>query len=351
MAGYVKRIALIKTLSAGYSADGGELKGIVRCEAYAGFLKAEASLINFAPVTEGEYRLGITDGQSVVVFGAPAYEGECSFDPSDGFACLICFCRSGSVLPVASAVCGDNQKLLPSVQSAMERGEEQPKAAYDDEAIAESNYYELEADENGGAVRPPEEEQKGSRSLQDEESAGTFPRPKEQSQNFPVREETAAQGDGVKCATSSFRIGGTPEDEQGNTQAEGEERGGGCSAESNGADDGEAAEPRLADGGFYERMSGDIKKIFAAYPRLAALEDVIENSRWAKISYGNGAHYAFGVIYDGGNAKYLCYAVPVAADAPCPESLKGRAGYIPVDGGGYWVMYQDAQTGISLTVG
>ena len=33
MAGYVKRIALIKTLRQGFSADGGKLGGIVRCEA------------------------------------------------------------------------------------------------------------------------------------------------------------------------------------------------------------------------------------------------------------------------------------------------------------------------------
>ena len=50
MAGYVRRIALIKTLKSGYSSDGGGLKGIVRCEAYAGLLRVEASMINFAPL-------------------------------------------------------------------------------------------------------------------------------------------------------------------------------------------------------------------------------------------------------------------------------------------------------------
>jgi hypothetical protein len=28
-----------------------------------------------------------------------------------------------------------------------------------------------------------------------------------------------------------------------------------------------------------------------------------------------------------------------------PKSLEGRASFISVDGGGYWVMYQDAATG------
>ncbi len=343
MAGYVKRIALIKTLKAGYSADGGELKGLVRCEAYAGYFKAEASLINFAPLTEGCYRIGITDGSSAVIFDSPAYEGECPFDPTDGFACLITFCRAGSVAPVACAVCGDNQKLLASVQSAIEHEESAARTSYDDEAIADENYYDLETDKDGSPVRPPEEARARCGADAHEETAGAV-------ESAPSAGAEQQNGQGaesgekpIKCATSAFRIGGTPEEsgEKFRTEKDGQ-----VAAES-GPDD-EPAQPKLAGGGFYERMSGDIKKIFSTYPRAEALEDVIDGSRWAKITYGNGAHYAFGVIYDGGNAKYLCYGVPVASGAPCPESLKGRAAYVPVDGGGYWVMYQDAETGISI---
>ncbi len=321
MSGYVKRIALIKALNAGYSADGGGVKGIVRCEAYAGYFKAEASLINFAPLSEGVYRIGITDGIYTAVFDAPMYEGECAADPSGGFACLIAFCRNGKTVPVASAVCGDCERYLALAQSAIERAEAQPAEEYDDEAIAGENYYELEADENGGSVRADEEEQAGSGSREDENGSGAC-------EGAPpgAAEKDGEQPEKIRCSTSSFRIGGSPQE------------------------DDPAAPPSLAGGGFYERMSGDIKKIFSTYARAAAIEDVIEGSRWAKITYGSNSHYAFGVIYDGGNAKYLCYAVPVPAGAPCPESLKGRAAYVPVDGGGYWVMYQDASTGISITV-
>lgn len=342
MAGYVKRIALIKTLKSGYSADGGQLKGLVRCEAYAGFFKVEASLLNFAPLTDGIFRTGITDGKSVVVFDAPSYEGECDFDPTRGFACLIAHCNSGTVLPVACAVSGDNGGWLAMVEGAIERDEGGKKTAYDDEAIADENYYELEADENGRPVREDEEGTERSCPCKDENDA----RPGEEDKACGAE---AGEG-GIKCPTSAFRIGGTPS--QGDDSAAEDCR----SSEEGGrpADnpvEGEPARPELARGGFFGRMSEDIKKIFSTYPRAEALEDVIEGSRWAKISYGNGAHYAFGVIYDGVNAKYLCYAVPVESGAPCPPSLAGRAGYVPVDGGGYWVMYQDADTGVSLRVG
>lgn len=335
MAGYVKRLALIKTLKAGYSADGGPLKGIIRCEAYAGYFRAEASLINFAPLSDGCYRIGMTDGDCAVIFDPPSFEGDCKLDPSRGFACLIAFCRGGEVRPVASAVCGDNEKLLAAVQSAIEREESPPKPAYDDEAIADVNYYELENDKDDRDVRPPEGGKDGQDACQNEDDPRLSPGEKGAKYSTAP---AATDGERVKCSTRSFRIGGSPKDDEDAPQV-----GDPCPADGD-----EAAQPRLAGGGFFERMSGDIKNIFSTYPRLTALEDVIDGSKWAKISYGNGLHYAFGVIYDGGNAKFLCYAVPVETDAPCPESLKGRASYVPVDGGGYWIMYQDAETGISI---
>ncbi len=329
MAGYVKRIALIKTLRQGYSADGGELKGLVRCEAYAGFLKAEVSLINFAPLSEGEYRVGLSDGRSVVVFGAPAFEGECDFDPSGGFACLVAYCRAGGALPVASAVCGGREGWLADAQRALERGERAGDGGYDDEAIADENYYDVETDENGGTVRADEKAGEGQETYAHEARSGACG-------------GKAEEGDAIKYASRAFRIGGSPagEDAAG-ADGRGPESGDGADA---------AGPAGPAESGFYERMSGDVKKIFATYPRAVELEKAVPGSRWAKISYGSGAHYAFGVIYEGGNAKYLCYAVPVAAGAPCPPGLSGRAGYIPVEGGGYWTMYQDARTGISLKV-
>lgn len=334
MAGYVKRIALIKTLKPGYSADGGALKGIVRCEAYAGLFKAEASLINFAPLAEGAYRIGISDGVGAVIFDPPSYEGECSFDLSGGFACLVAFCRAGSVLPIASAVCGENERHLSSIQSAMESEEQPHIAAYDDEAIADENYYELETDKDGGFVRPDEAEVQGADADKDEESAGA-------GEGAPCggQSDAAVEEGKVKLSTSAFRIGGSPEEQRDGTNS---------APPADGQGEDVAARPELAGHDFFGRMSADIKNIFSTYPRLTALEDVIEDSKWAKITYGSGAHYAFGIIYAGGNAKYLCYAVPVAAGAPCPQSLKNRAGYVPVEGGGYWVMYQDARTGVSV---
>lgn len=377
MSGYAKRIALIKTLKAGYSADGGPLKGLVRCEAYAGFLKVEASLINFAPLSEGRLMLGVSDGEEVVIFEGISSESETPFDLSRGFGCLICYCRAGDVLPVACAVSGDMQGVLSSIESAV-RQSETPQSAvgkYDDEAIAEENYYELETDEGGGTVRQAEGEKEEGFVRRGKEGYDNGFLPREDkadgNQNMtPPRTDGAREHD--ESAKPRGDISGVRGEENVDcvrgedgvkVGEDGKKEVGGANGSANGGERGEKpigfgandknfgeAKGGLAGGNFYARMSGEIKKIFSVYPRAAELEEVMEGSRWVKISYGGGKHYAFGVLSREGEAAYICYGVPVEAGAPCPESLSERAGYIPVEGGGYWVMYQDASTGVSVKI-
>ena len=84
MSGYVKKIAVIKQIQHGFSADSGTLSGVVKAETYACFLKVEASLINFAPLSEGRYVLGITDGLKTVIFEGGNFEGESDFNLAYG---------------------------------------------------------------------------------------------------------------------------------------------------------------------------------------------------------------------------------------------------------------------------
>lgn len=326
MAGYVKRIALIKTVRRGFSADGGELSGLVKCEAYAGFLKVEASLINFSPLSEGRYCTGVSDGKNVVLFEGAVFEGEVGFDLSRGFAALVCFCKNG-VYPVASAVCGDFTGELARIDRQMCEQENAPQikesdTAFDDEAIAEVNYYELETDEGGGAVcqdTPQEESGFGGSGGEDEEN------------HCADQEERVSEEDGAENTRSDAEYAAANGDVFRETRDE-------------------AAQPHLAGGQFYERMKEDIKKIFAAYPAEEGLQRIVEGSRWARIGYGGGKYYAFGVIYAEGQAKFICYAVPSRDSSAPPKSLAGRASYIPVENGGFWVMYQDASTGASIMI-
>lgn len=312
MAGYVKKIALIKQLKSGFSADGGVSSGLVKAEVYAGFLKVEISLINFAPLSEGRYVFGVTDGNSFITFETEVFESEAAFDLSRGFAAIVCFCHNG-VFPVASAVCGDCGWALPALKNAIAEQEnfkqEGKESAYDDEAISEVNYYELQTDAGGDPLREDKKEEE-KRDLRRENAAVAG-----------VVEKERGVADGTACADGEIAVGG-----------KGKKR------------------PDLAGGNYYERMRGEIERIFNDYPREESLERVIENSRWARIGYGGGKFYAFGVLYDGEEAQYILYGVPSGNAKVPPDSLSGRASYVPVNGGGFWVMYQDARTGVSVKI-
>lgn len=307
MGAYVKKIAVIKQVKGGFSADGGAVSGLVKCETYAGFLKVEVSLINFAPLTEGRYVLGITDGLNTVTFEGLSYEGEGDFNLTSGFAFLVCFSHN-TVAPIASAACGQMACALPDLKEEMTKRENirPPKggAAYDDEAITEVNYYES-AFQSGAAVREAETQEKDGRSGgEDEKNTRAVKSEKKRR----VSEAAAVKEDGEQLA------GG------------------------------------LAGGDFYTRMEGDIKRIFASYPAETELENVMEGSKFARISYGENKFYVFGVLRVEGKPRYICYGVPANNGDNPPPSLKDCASYVPTDSGGYWMTYQDASTGVSVQI-
>lgn len=321
MAGYVKKMAVIKQLKGGFSADGGLLSGLIKLETYAGYLKADVSLINFAPLSEGRYVFGLSDGENVLIFEDVQYECESPFNCSGGFAFVVCFCK-GQAFPVASAYCGVGAEYLTALTQELKRREEvKPKsgngAAYDDEAISEVNYYDDKVDKDGQPVfKDNKEEELISSGSQDEEDIR------------PVEVEKGQWENGLN----------------GDTVGSGEQK---VQSEDN---DDEDYSGGLAGGDFYSRMKGEIEKIFSTYPKAVELEEVLEGSRFVKIGYGEGQYYAFGVLYVGGNAQYICYGVPSLNPDEPPKSLKGFSSYIPCKNGGYWMTYQDAKTGVSVDI-
>lgn len=284
--GYYKNIAVIRALKDGFSADGGELSGLVKVEKYGSDVKVEVTMINFAPLTEGRYVCVLSDGACTVMVEGADFEGRSELDPAKGFAALICYVNGG-VFPVASAICGNYQGVALSLKSKAEELENTKKTeVYEDEALAEENYYEYaQTFSDGGTVcqNPPQKE------------AGDNPR-----QNDPP----------------SRAVPPPPK-------------------------------PAVP---FYEKMKAEIEGILKSYPAAEGLEETIENSRFVKISYGDGKHYVFGVLFSDEIPQYICYGVPSADPLSPPKSMAGQASYIPVADGGYWVMYQDAATGAAVGI-
>lgn len=320
MSGYVKKIAVIKQLKGGFSADGGQISGLVKAETYAGFLKVEVSLINLAPLTEGKYILGITDGLKTVVFEGGCFEGESDFNLNSGFAFLVCFCHT-SVAPVASAACGQMACALPDLKEEMAKSNLPQNKKYDDEAITEINYYEQNgADEDGDAVRENKEKEKERTAhTENEENLRSFGG--EKNGKDKTKSKNRKNGGKVDC---------------------GKDNGG------KGGDGREDVVGGFAGGDFYSRMRDEIENIIVSYPREKSLEACVEGSRFVKIPYGDGKFYVFGVMCVDGSPRYICYGVPANGKTAPPLSLKNLASLIPTPDGGYFMTYQDASTGVSV---
>lgn len=292
MGGYTKNIAVIRGLKSGFSVDGGALSGLVKAEKYGDNLRVEVSLINFAPLNQGKYVCAVSDGVNVCILDGLTFEGVSRVDTGAGFAALICFVN-GEVSPIASAVCGAFGQAVLGIREAIEKQENMLRSSvkYEDEALAQENYYEF------------------GEAFKDGES---------------VCENKAAEENGLNVSENAPPV----------------------------YDKKDVAGGLFTGGSFYDKMKPEIEKVLSSYPKEDALEKTVENSRWVKISYGDGKFYVFGVIYGGGQAQYICYGVPSDNPHTPPNSLENSS-FIPASDdalSGYWVMYQDAKTGASIKI-
>ena len=106
---------------------------------------------------------------------------------------------------------------------------------------------------------------------------------------------------------------------------------------------------------FYSMIAEQLEELFDKYPREENLENLVENSRWVKISDMDERHYVVGIIYISNDIKYICYGVPGSYNSETPRELKNYSQWLPTDttnpyDNGYWVMYQDADTGENVIV-
>ena len=106
-------------------------------------------------------------------------------------------------------------------------------------------------------------------------------------------------------------------------------------------------------GNFYSLIQPQLDELFARFPHFVELEELVANTEWVKVNYApdDTQHYILGKLYDGELVTHICYGIPaVSRSSSPPESLTDYCQWLPldlqdVDGAGYWVMYQSAETG------
>ena len=91
----------------------------------------------------------------------------------------------------------------------------------------------------------------------------------------------------------------------------------------------------------------NLDELFATYPKQAKLAEIVPNSVWVSVP-AEGGGYVVGIIADeDGQARYLCYGIPDKDNTAPPTVRPECRGWLPVEeeGAGYWVMYQDINSG------
>ena len=331
---YIKKLCVLKQLASGFAADGKKVSALLTAESFGGRLTLTLALIGFAPLSSGRYRCLVCDekGQTEVFdtdeTGATV-KRESPLDIEAGLCCLVCFV-GGKGKPAAFGKCGEKTydvKRLCALLDGMERPaqngtkkadtpagktahpknkEEEkqresaerpalPEPPYDDEVVATENYYEFEDTDNEEIGKGGEEEKGGEGAGADEDAQSLF--------RF-----TGGKG------------GGTDE--------------GAC---------------------YYDKVKGELSALFEKYPAEEELAGCIPYSRWAKVIFSRNKYYTVGVICDEKKPRYICYGVPAESRGDPPDALKGYCSFLPLSvfnlsGKGYWMMFQDAETGECIKI-
>ena len=101
---------------------------------------------------------------------------------------------------------------------------------------------------------------------------------------------------------------------------------------------------------FYLSVKPQLDEIFVCFPECEDLEEIVPNSKWAKIQVEDG-FYVVGLILDGEVVRYISYGVPATKNSCPPSEIRDVAVWLDdgkKEGNCYWVIYQDAMTGQCL---
>lgn len=324
---YIKKLCILKQLSSGFAADGRKVSALLTAESIPGRLTLSLAAIGFAPLSAGRYRCLVCDAKGQTELFDMSESGgsvkkDSALDISEGLACLVCF-AGGRVTPVAFGKCGDRVYDVKKL-CALVDGTENP--AKD----AGGKTEETSAGKRGAKNLPAPAAQGAEGAEQappyDDEAVAT--------QNYFAFSEDGHEEDGAgEQAGESGEGAGKDEDAQSLFRFTGGEGGG-------------------ADAGacYYDKVKGELTALFGKYPAEEELAACIPYSRWARVVFSRNKYYTVGVICDEKKPKYICYGVPAETHGEPPAALKGFCSFLPLsvfdtEGRGYWMMFQDAETG------
>lgn len=99
---------------------------------------------------------------------------------------------------------------------------------------------------------------------------------------------------------------------------------------------------------FFDKIADKIEKLFAENNKDEELTVLIPDSRWVRVKADDG-WYVVGIV--GEPAEFICYGIPDDDATNPPDEEEGCRQWLEIERGGrgYWMMYQSAESGETLT--
>ncbi len=321
---YEKRVCVLKQVKRGFSADGGELTGAVYCERLGETLTITPRLLGLAPVKEGRYALSLWVGEQtyclelagnarLTVEKAPSLRG--------GFSALVVFVR-GEAEPVAFGACGEAPKSYFRLLEAV-GGEKKP-------LINPLPPNEVPFPTQPNAPHAPTVP-----------LPGPEPEPEKEDRGAPFRQTY----DDEAIAASDYFGAQAHEDEEAVRLGEKE-----AGKNAGGGDPLAHAAPLDPRGSltYYNAVRERLEAALKKFPPDERLKETFPLSEWVRAESGA----LLGVIYERGAPRYLCVAVEKTGDPPA--EMGEACVFVPAspytEEEGFWVVFQDADTGEYIKV-
>ena len=397
---FIKKMCILRQVKQGFSGDGKTLSGLIKIEQYGKNLSVEVSVINFAPLSSGEYYCLLADSRGrtemLPLRGKSLFNIVSELNAEEGFCGVICFVKNG-IVPIAYGVNGQNvydwrtlvQNSVPprtketayaagtgNADDFMSFGSESSESGTPRGEAPESaeNIFSPRYEESPQNLPPTTEKRPGEapqtpvpeRPQPPRPAHETPPDPQEASINEPPREGTNARKAEGKYDDETVATENYYDKEKGNHERiENEESGTYAYAESGNQEQAEKERQNVAangdaenvrnpfttdSDGYYLAVKGEIDALFEKYPSDDSLKEVFAYSEWVRVRGEEGkAEYLIGVIYDDMKAKYICYALPAEDKERPPEEVKEICTFVPssafTDKEGFFVIFQSCSTG------
>ncbi len=359
---YIKKMCILRQIRQGFSGDGKALSGLIKIEQYGKNLAVEVSVINFAPLSSGEYYCLLSDGKGktemLALRGKSLFNLLSDLDISTGFCGIICYVKN-DVVPIAYGINGNKSydwrtilnATLPPVFPRSKQSQIHTEIAANEPPMYEVTPQKRDPSPDSAPMPSPKTEEPIMTPPQDAPpSPRELPEAKKQ-KNAAYNDETVATEnyyeENKDERQQSQKISQNAQSES-TTEIQGEKKG------LDVAKNDDAAHVRRSiktdPDGYYYSVKEEIDRLFKTYPKDKTLSNAFLESAWVRVKgSAKEPQYLVGVLLNEGKVRYICYALAAEDKSSPPEEIKNVCTFVPVsvydDTKGFFVIFQSAATG------